>query len=165
MKIIKNNAVVNIKLSYEELLKINNKMKRENEEANIEILQLKELLSKGNDFRKLNNSSSYMKSVDKAYKTEALNEKSDMKCNIYLDNENKFNDLPFLNKSNESKHNNWLPLSKDNCEVIKKIRHFIPTNDNRTDSLKKENVEENCTYDDILNAFNFNSKVIEDKGA
>ncbi len=163
MKIIKNNAVVNIKLSYEELLKINNKLKRDIEEANIEISQLKELLSKGNEFRKLNDSSSYMKSVDKTCKTEALHEKFDIKTNISLENENKFNDVPLLNKSNETKINNWLPPSKDNYEVIEKIRHFIPMNDNRVERLKKENIDENYTLDDILNAFNVYSKVNEDK--
>jgi len=163
MKIIKNNAVVNIKLSYEELLKINNKLKRDIEEANIEISQLKELLSKGNEFRNLNNSSSIMKSVDKTYKTEAINEKFEIKTSISLENENKMNDIPLFNKSNETKLNNCLPLSKDNYEVIEKIRHFIPMNDNRIESLKKENLEDNYTFDDILNAFNTYSKVNEDK--
>ena len=150
VKTIKNKAIVNIKLSYEEMQRNNSHMKKEIEDANNEIFQLKELLARENDFRKMNNSSSHLRMFDKTNVTQIL-EKFDGKSNFSLENDVSGKDNLNLNKSNEIKIINLV-----NNEIKDKIRNNCSEN-----MRNKGNVEE-IHLDDIINDLNI-SKIDENK--
>jgi hypothetical protein len=146
VKSIKTKAVINVKLSYDELFKINNILKREIEDSNNEINQLKDLLSKGNDSNKINNSNSVLKSLDKTNKTEVF-DKSYFKTSYFLENDTKNLDILHSNKSNEHKD---------------KVSEFLNVL-KKSDIVKRGNTSEIHSIDEIDCALNTSHKIEENK--